>query len=324
MPADAMDRGRREHISLPSVTAVILNTNRRMDTLACIASLIDDGYPRLQMLILDNGSTDGSIEAIQAEYPQARIHRLAENLGYAGNNNVGLRLALERGADWVLVLNEDVVLGADSIERMLGAAEGDERAGIVGPLVLHYDEPQVIQSAGGLLGAGWQSTHIGQNTDNQGQFNTPRQVDWVSGCCLLARRAMIEALGGFDERFFYYWEETEWCLRARRAGWRVYLVPTANVWHKGVQRNYQPGPNTTYYWGRNWLKMLAKHHAPPSVWIIALSILGRSLLSWTVRPKYRSQVPHRDALLEGIVDFARGRSGMRAGGRDAQRTGLQP
>jgi len=306
-----MNSETRELSDLPCVAAVILNTNRRADTLACLASLIADGYPRLRMLVLDNGSTDGSIEAIQAEYPEVQIHRLAENRGYAGNNNVGLGLALDAGADWVLVLNEDVVLGSNTIERMLEAVEGDAQAGIVGPLILHHDEPLVIQSAGGRLGAGWQTIHIGQNVDNQGQFTMPGQVDWVSGCALLARRAMIEGLGGFDERFFYYWEETEWCLRARRAGWRVYFVPAAQAWHKGVQRSYHPGPNTTYYWGRNWLMMLAKHHAPPSVWIVALAILGRSLLSWTVRPKYRSQGPHRDALLQGVVDFARGRTGMR-------------
>jgi len=293
------------------VVAVILNTNRRADTLACLESLARSQVLRPGILVLDNASTDGSVEAIRAMFPDVEIHPLAQNLGYAGNNNVGIRRALAMGAEWVLLLNEDVVVDANALRAMLEAAGGRANVGFVGPMVYHYDEPEIIQSAGGRLGPGWQAIHVGQNTVDRGEFASPRSVEWVSGCALLARREMIESVGALDERFFYYWEETEWCLRARELGWDVLFVPMARVWHKGVQRDYQPGPNVTYYWARNWLMMLAKHRAPALVWLVAITVLGRSLLSWSIRPRWRNLRPHRDALWQGVVDFLRGRVGIR-------------
>ena len=218
----------------PLVVSVILNTNRRDDTLECLRSLAATTYRSHVALVLDNASTDGSVEAIRAEFPDVRIHRLEQNLGYAGNNNVGIEQALALGADWVFVLNEDTVLARDCLERLVEAGQQDERVGIVGPMVYHHLEPRVIQSAGGALSRDWSSFHLGQNALDEGQFPSPHQVDWISGCAILVRRAVIERVGTFDARYFYFWEETEWCLRASRAGWRVLHVPGAHLWHKGV------------------------------------------------------------------------------------------
>jgi GT2 family glycosyltransferase len=190
-------------------------------------------------------------------------------------------------------------------------AEGESRIGLVGPMVFHSQEPEIIQSAGGVLDRGWHSRHEGQNEKDQGQYREPREVDWASGCALLARREMIEQVGVLDDRFFYYWEETEWCLRARRAGWRVLTVPASRVWHKGVQRHYRPGPDVTYYSTRNRLLMLDKHGAPMGVWITASAEIIRTLLAWTLRPKWRAMRAHRDAMWQGMTDFLRRRWGMR-------------
>ena len=113
-----------------------------------------------------------------------------------------------------------------------------------------------------------------------------------------------------DPRFFYYWEETEWCLRAGRAGWRIVHVPRARLWHKGVQRDYRPKPSVSYYGTRNRFLMLAKHRAPVAVWAMALFETSRTLASWTVRPKWRSMRGHRDAMWRGVVDFVRHRWGQ--------------
>ncbi|GIV76515.1 glycosyltransferase family 2 protein [Litorilinea aerophila] len=301
---------------MPHVVSVILNTNRREDTLACLASLQANDYPNHTALVLDNASTDGSVEAIRAQFPSVQVLALAENRGYAGNNNVGIAAALAQGADWVFVLNEDTILAPDCLRQLMAVAEGDDTdddtIGIVGPLVLHHDEPTVIQSAGGALGRDWQARHLGQNQPDAGQFREPRPVDWISGCAILVRRAVIEQVGMLDERFFYYWEETEWCLRARRAGWQVVHVPQARLWHKGVQRDYRPSPSVTYYNTRNRLLMMAKHRAPLRAWLIVWFQLVRTLLSWSLRPKWRRvQQEHRTALWRGAFDFLRRRWGMR-------------
>lgn len=126
----------------------------------------------------------------------------------------------------------------------------------------------------------------------------------------MVRRAVIDQVGMLDPRFFYYWEETEWCLRAARAGWRIVHVPEARLWHKGVQRNYHPKPSVTYYSTRNRLLMLAKHRAPLMTWVVAWSQILRTLTSWTVKPKWRSMREHRDAMWHGMWDFLLNRWGQ--------------
>ena len=295
----------------PTVITVILNTNRRADTLAVLASLARTTYPHHRIIVLDNASTDGSVEAIRAAYPQVAIIELTENRGYAGNNNVGMRAALDQGADWVFVLNEDTIVDAGCLRALVDVGEGAPDIGIVGPMVYHMDEPEVIQSAGGILGPDWSSRHLGQNEPDRGQYPAPHTVDWISGCAILVRRAVIEQVGMLDERFFYYWEETEWCLRARRAGWRIVHVPQARLWHKGVQRDYRPSPAVTYYHTRNRFLMMAKHAAPWRVWLNVWSQILRTLISWSIRPRWRAQRAHRDALWQGVADFLRQRWGKR-------------
>lgn len=306
----------RENPALPGeplVITVVLNTNRREDTLACLASLATSRYPNHRTIVLDNASTDGSVPAIRAAHPDVRIVCLPANLGYAGNNNVGIAEACAEGADWVFVLNEDAVLHEGCLAELVRAGSSDSRIGVVGPLVYHYDEPERIQSAGGVLGPQWESRHLAQNEVDRGQFTEPRDVDWVSGCGIMVRASAIEQIGALDERFFYYWEETEWCLRARLAGWRVVHAPSARLWHKGVQRDYRPGPDITYYNTRNRLLMMSTHRAPLGWRAAAWARYGLTVASWTVRPKWRAMHDHRDAMWQGMMDFVRRRWGRRPG-----------
>lgn len=296
-------------MSKPSVITIILNTNRREDTLACLASLLNNTYENHKAIVLDNASTDGSVKAIQDAFPSVEILNLTENRGYAGNNNVGIKAALSQQADWVFVLNEDTTLDPTCIAKLIEIGESDPKIGVLGPMVYHYDEPDVIQSAGGQFSRYLEASHIAQNKSDQGQFYEPHQVGWISGCAILVRQEVIEQLGMLDERFFYYWEETEWCLRAGRHGWKIVHVPQAKLWHKGVQRDYRPKPSVTYYSTRNRFLMLAKHHASFLTWFVAWSQILRTLVSWTLKPKWRQMREHRNAMWRGVVDFLRRRWG---------------
>lgn len=193
---------------------------------------------------------------------------------------MGIRRAAGLGADWVFVLNEDTVLA-----------------------------PDVIQSAGGGLTAFWDGFHFGQNQRDDGQYRDPRSVRWISGCAILVRRSVIESVGGLDERFAIYCEETEWCRRAGKARWRILHVPGARLWHKGVQRNYRPKPAVTHYLTRNRLLMSWTHHARISARYAAVLQTVRTLASWSVRPKRRHMRAHRDAIWRGLVDASRHRWG---------------
>jgi GT2 family glycosyltransferase len=263
------------------------------------------------VIVLDNASTDGSVEAIETQYPDVQIVNLEENLGYAGNNNVGIRIALEQGADWVFILNEDTVLDPACLLELVTTGQQDHQIGIIGPMVYHHDEPNYIQSGGGMLGPFWESIHIAKDELDIDQLNEPHIVEWISGCAIMVRRDVIEEVGMLDPRFFLYWEETEWCLRAGLAGWKIVHVPRAKIWHKGVQRLYKPKPSLMYYGTRNRLLMMKKHHAPLKVWIHTLAEILRTLASWSIRAKWRDKRPFRDAMWCGLVDFLWGRWGMR-------------
>jgi GT2 family glycosyltransferase len=295
--------------STPLLVSVILNTNRRDDTLECLAALQKSTYPRNRTIVLDNASTDGSVEAIRLAHPEVEVVDLDENLGYAGNNNVGIDRALREGADWVVLLNEDTVPDPECLRHMVAVGAADPGVGVIGPLVFHFDSPKIVQSAGGILNRHWKATHIGQNERDNGSFAEPRDVDWISGCCIMVRREVFEDVGPLDERFFYYWEETELCIRARRRGWRIVHVPAAQLWHKGVQVDYQPAPSVTYYATRNRLLTLSKHRAPLMARLMTWAELTRTLLSWTLRPKWGSLAPHREAMWRGIQDYRLGRWG---------------
>jgi GT2 family glycosyltransferase len=295
------------------VATIVLNTNRREDTLECLASLAAQTRSRdNHIIVLDNRSQDGSIDAVKASFPETKIIPLQIDRGYAGNNNVGIRAALKYRPDWMLILNEDTILDAACLERMLAVGDSSPTIGFVGPMVFHHDEPNVIQSAGGRLGRFWESIHSGANEEDRAQFADVREVDWISGCAMLVRRSLIEQIGMLDERFYYYWEETEWCVRATRSGWRIVHAPAARLWHKGVKRDYKPGPNVTYYNTRNRFLLMSKHRSPAIVRIVAWLQTLRTLTSWTTRAKWRTSRAHRDAMWQGVVDYLLGRWGARS------------
>ena len=294
----------------PHVTAIILNFDRREDTLECLRSIMKNDYPALSVLLLDYHSPEDTIKEFESVLPSVEVIHLTQNKGYAGNNNVGIQLAVERQSDWMLILNEDTFLDPKCISELVKCGQMDPAIGIVGPLVYHYDEPEVIQTAGAEMDPHWLSRHRSMNEKDMGQYKRVEEVDWVSGCAFLIRKDAV-AEGGFDERFFYYNEETELCYRTRKKGWKIFFTPAARLWHKGVKRDYKPAPNISYYYTRNQLLFLRKHSAPLSVRLYNWFYFIRTVLSWTIKPQWTDKREHRDAMLQGMLDYLRGRWGMR-------------
>ena len=294
----------------PFVGVIILNTNKREDTLACLASLKRGSFPDFACIVVDNGSTDGSCEAIEAQFPEIPIYKTPRNGGWGGCNNFGISRMRERfDPIWYFLLNEDTLLDVDCLYWLYKLVQSDTRVGCVGPLIYHADEPSIIQSAGGLLTQQWTVQHLGQNQRDLGLYSDPMEVDWISGCALMVSRRAIEEVGLISEEFFIYWDEVDWCLRFRQAGFKIMTEPRAKVWHKGVKRLYSPKPVITYYVTRNRFLLLSKHHAPISAQSIAWLQVIRTFLSWSIRPKWRLMYKHRDALLAGMLDFVRHRWG---------------
>ncbi|NOZ28728.1 MAG: glycosyltransferase family 2 protein [Chloroflexi bacterium] len=295
---------------LPPVCVVILNWNNAAYTLRCLRSVTEAQYPDLTIIVVDNGSTDSSVAAIRERYPQVHLLALERNLGYAGGNNAGIQHALGLSPRYIFLLNNDVTIAPDALRHLVTAAEQHPEAAFLGPKIYHLDHPDRIQSAGATLDLLWRSHQRGLDEPDEGQFDKLEEVDYVIGAAVLIRAAALSQVGLLDDRFFLYREDVDWCLRARRLGYKILYVPQARVWHRSHHVRADELPRTTYYMTRNSLMLIAKHRGG----IARLSaVLLRHLLTaltWTLRPKWRGKKAERDALIRGIIDFFRGRTGQ--------------
>lgn len=216
----------------PLIWCVVLSWNGREMTLACLKSLQLSHYGRMRIVVVDNASTDGSAEAVRSAFPDIPLIENSENLRWAGGNNVGIRYALEQGADYILLLNNDIEVDGEMIPRLAQAAIDLPEAGLLAPKIYYAAQPDVIWFAGGGMSL-WrgQFWHDGLRKKDVGQFEEARDVDYITGCAMLIRRAVVEQIGELDERFYLYGEDVDYSLRARRAGYRLRLVPGATMRH---------------------------------------------------------------------------------------------
>ncbi|MDD5557754.1 MAG: glycosyltransferase family 2 protein [bacterium] len=239
--------------------AVVLNYRRADDTAACVRSLLASEGADPEIIIVDNGSGDGSAERLASLFPSLVHLRSGENLGYAGGNNLGIREALRRGADYVLVLNNDCTVAPDAVAAMVEAARA-RGASIVSPKVHDARRPGVIQYAGyrniHLLAQG---VPVGEGRTDRGQYDRPREVRAAPGCAMLLDRGLCESVGLFDEQFFAYSEELDLCRRATAAGRRIVYAPAALVRHRKAATLDAGSPAYAYYLTRGRLIYARKH-----------------------------------------------------------------
>ncbi|MCC6766680.1 MAG: glycosyltransferase family 2 protein [Deltaproteobacteria bacterium] len=217
----------------PRVLVIVLNWNGADDTLACLASLQGVDYPAFGVLVIDNGSRRSVCPAVRAAYPAVDCIELPINQGYAGGNNVGLRRALEMHYDFAYVLNNDVVVDSGALRAAVAAARSDGVAA-VGGKVLAFDDPgRLWMTYGGVDYRQSLVSLAGWGERDTGQYDEPRDVEWVPGCALLLSCGALRDVGTFDEDFFAYHEDVDWCASARERGWRIRYTPDAIVRHRG-------------------------------------------------------------------------------------------
>jgi len=290
------------------VWLIILQWNGFANTQACLRSLEAVDYPDLHILVLDNGSTDGSAEAVEAEFPAVTVVRLYANLLVATGRNVGLGLAMEGGADLIVFLDNDTEVAADFLDELLGAISAN-KVGIVGPKILYHDRRTRIWSAGTSIvwPLGW-IHHLGIRKEDDGAFDTLRQVDALPGCCLAARREVVEAIGGFDADYVIYTEDTDWCTRAREAGWVSMLVPSARVYHR-VSASSGGGLTRFKAYHRvfsTW--RFFRKHGRWWHWPSLLLFVSAGTLAFTVFELRRGNRQGVGGLYRALLDIALGRS----------------
>ncbi len=296
------------------VAVILVNFHGTQDTIACVQSLRKSAYSEYTIYIVDNASGSGDVATLSQECPGATVIANATNVGFAGGNNIGIARALQEGARFILLLNNDTIVEPSLLPGLLGALERNPAAGIAGAKIRYFDRPSTLWFAGGVLNdRSGRGTHIGIGEEDQGQYDQEKFVDFVTGCCLFVRREVIERIGMLDEEYFAYYEDSDFCLRARRAGFQVLFAPSARLLHKVSSSAVREGPVYLYFTLRNRLLFLRKN-TPFLRMIPYLPVLAYFYLRHFVRLslKWRSAARTKAALY-GFADGLLGRTGV--GGR---------
>ena len=284
-----------------SLVAVVVSWNGRDDTLDALESLRE-----IDTVVVDNGSVDGSADAVAERFPEVELIRAGVNLGFAGGNNAGIRRALDRGADWVLLVNNDATVEPGIVEALAAAAESRPDAGVLACKVLFADSDRLWYAGAGFNAYLGRSRH--ERFGRPDEPGTLRDTVRATGAGMAVSRAAIEKAGLLDEELFLYAEDLEWCLRIKAAGFAVVYVPDARVRHRVTAASGGAGsPTASYYEARNVLAVVERHRPLPRGLTgarRALVVAPRVALA-ALRPRSAY------AALRGWRDYRKGRLGRR-------------
>jgi GT2 family glycosyltransferase len=291
---------------MPTWWICVLNWNGRDDTLRCLRSLQDSGADGI--VVADNGSADGSVEAIRAAFPDVELVENGANLGFSGGNNAAVRHELEQGADWVVLLNNDAELEPGALEAFAAAPE----AGVLAGKLLYPDGR--VQWAGQRVGlkSGYSGRPRGDGEPDGPEFDVPGPVARAVGALMAVSRPAIAAAGLLDEDLFAYVEDVDWSLRIREAGFACRFVPQARARHALSASTGGAASTTPLYFGARNTIVVCERHLPIGLIGTALrrasiagSFLARALLVLRSRAAAR-------AVVSGYADARAGRFGPRA------------
>lgn len=240
------------------VAIVVLNWNGWQDTLACVASLQALDYPDSRIVLVDNGSTDGSVDQFQRLPPSVELLQTGRNLGFGGGCNVGIQHALAGGAEYVWLINSDATVSPGALSALVQLADQQQTVGAVGSVLFDADTPHRIQ----LWGGGRVNLWLARSNHRL----TPGKLDFVSGASLLLRCTALEKVGLFDSaQFFMYWEDTDLGFRLRKAGWQLAVAADSKIWHKQSASLGFGNPLLDEYATRSCVRFLRRHAPVPTI-----------------------------------------------------------
>lgn len=248
----------------PAVAMVLLNYNGLEDTRKCLASIERVDYRPLLAIVVDNASQEDPTKVLQTEFPWCTIIRSEKNQGWAGGNNIGIRYALDKKSDYVILLNNDTVVSEEIVSRLMDAVSGHAEFGIVGPVINAMDHRDRVQTDGCLFNRANAPGFFLRKVVPLKRCSPPEitEVDIVNGCCMMISSSVFHTIGLIDERFFLIHEESDYCLRAREAGFYCGVIGESLVWHKHSASFTRAGNwRQRYYDVRNLFLLLRKHPA---------------------------------------------------------------
>ncbi|MCX5721246.1 MAG: glycosyltransferase family 2 protein [Nitrospirae bacterium] len=297
-------------MSDPRVCIIILHLDSQAALLACLRSCRAIQYKNYEIVIVENGSSVAlDLEVLRDCAGRTPIViRSPVNLGFSGGNNLGVRAALDREADYVLLLNDDTEVAPEFLNVLVQVGEQDESIGALGPTIYYFDDSKRIWFAGGRFDARLCQVHAPRSgeLDEEGQ---PELIesDWLTGCCLLIKRQAFEKAGLLDERFFLYWEDTDWGLRLHRSGLRTVVVPSAHIWHKvSSSTGGTESALKAYHKIRSHL-LFAQLHAPHAMFALQWRVL-RDIVWLVVKSRQPDRAKKARAYAAAIMDYHAGRT----------------
>lgn len=297
----------------PRIAVVVLNFNGKADTLECLGSVCRSENAVLDVIVVDNGSSDGSVAAVKSAYPAVTLIENSRNLGFAAGCNQGIRAALERGCGYVALLNNDTVVADDAFALLAGHLEKDRRIGAVAPVIFYRDRPGRIWSSGGAID--WTRGIWTNKGDRRYLAGQAYEVDALSGCCLMVPAAVLRECGLFEEKLFLYGEDIDLCLRIGRSGKKLIVLPQARIWHAvGATVGGSETPAYLYYTQRNRLYFM-RTYTRAAGWAVFLTYFFLTMGLRCVRLFITGRREHARALVRAAGDFFAGRYGQLQDGR---------
>jgi GT2 family glycosyltransferase len=294
---------------------IVLSWNGREDTLTCLRSVRELRGGDTEVVCVDNGSTDGSVEAVRAAHPEVHVVENGRNLGFAGGNNAGLRYAFDHGAQWAVLVNNDAVLAPTAIDRLRAAAVEHPAAGMLAGKVFFDEPPDRIWFAGQRFwpAFGYSGRPRGYGRRDGPRYRRPYRTDRAAGAFMAASRRVVDAVGLLDDDLFAYVEDVDWCRRARAAGFEIWFVPDALAWHRvsASTGGERASTHALYYGVRNTIAVSERH--------LPLPRPLRELRRWLILAVFLFQAfalserrrPFAAAVRDGYRDALAGRFGER-------------
>ena len=304
-----MTQGRSGNTGPPRIAVILVNWNGLADTHDCLCSLASlSPDVRKWVVVVDNGSCDDSVASVRARHAGVEVIEVGRNAGFARGNNIGIRLALAEGCDYIYLINNDTTSDPGSLAALLEAAQADAFWGVLTPVIHYYSDPNEVWFGGSRLDLA-RGLAVHDNADPPPPSAPPYEVPWISGCAMFWRADLLHQLGGFDERFFLNWEDVDLCLRAKRMGVKVGLVPAARIYHKVGRAFASTRGQGTYYHVRNNLLLTSIHardHKLAPLRVVASQV--RRAARGVVR-RHPGSVRSATMTARGIADFVLRRFG---------------
>jgi GT2 family glycosyltransferase len=300
--ASNLERSPQGSQRAPRVCIIVLTWKNYELTRDCLDSLRKLDYTNIEVVLVDNGSGDGSAERLASEFPEVRLIKNETNLGFPAGNNVAIVDAMQRNPEYFLLLNNDTLVAPDFLSKLVAVAESDKRIGVVNPKILYFEPSDRIWFAGGFYKPWWGTGRVrGQNRRDVGKYNETQEISFVTGCAFLIKSEVVRQIGLLDESYFLGYEDLDWTVRAMKAGFRAFYVGSAVIWHKAsydTKKNLGK-PVKDFYSTRN-IVLFARKHVPRKYWPLFLLELGRWLAYRTTGYLLRVEFARITALYRGV------------------------